>query len=175
MNKSGRPSKYETSVKARFDEIADWLKTGATDKEIAENLGINKSTFCEYKKKYSEFNELIKSGRKMPVQAIKAALYKRATGFTYSEKKTVIEYEEWDADIKNALAELGMDVSNLDKRRLVRVEVYEKAALPDPASAMILLKHWDKENEWTNDPATLRIRKQELEMRKQQIESGEWA
>lgn len=175
MNKSGRPSKYETSVKARFDEIAEWLKTGATDKEIAENLGVNKSTFCAYKKQYPELTEFIKKGRKVPVQAIKAALYKRATGFTYSEKKTVIEYEEWDADIKNALAELGMDVSNLDKRRLVRVEVYEKAALPDPASAMILLKHWDKENEWTNDPATLRIRKQELEMKKQQIESGEWA
>lgn len=170
----GRPNKYETNVKPRFNEIMDWLQIGVTDKEIAENLGINKATFCEYKKLYNELNELYKKGRRMPVQAIKSALYKRATGFTYSEKKTVIEYEEWSDEIKSAMEAVGMDTSNLDKRRLVRVEIYEKNALPDPASAMILLKHWDKDQEWTQDPASLRLKKEELELKKKQIESEVW-
>lgn len=151
MKKSGRPSKYENDVKPRFEEIKEWLKKGATDKEIAENLGVNKATICEYKKRFPEFNELIKNGRKMPVQAIKAALFKRATGFMYKER-TITDSE------KNGLT----------------VQEYERYALPDPASAMILLKHWDKDNEWSNDPASLKIKKAELELKKKHLESEDW-
>lgn len=148
-NKGGRPSKYETDVKPRFAEITEWLNAGATDKEIAENLGLNKSTFCEYKKQFKELNELIKNGRRKAIQAIKAALFKRATGFTY-EERTVTDSE------KNGLT----------------VQTVTKTALPDPACAMILLKHWDKEGGWTNDPATLALKKEELEIKKKQAE--EW-
>lgn len=151
MKKNGRPSKYESDVKPRFAEIEEWLKIGATDKEVAENLGVNKATLCEYKKRFPEFNELIKTARKLPVQAIKAALFKRATGFAYTEK--TITHSE-----KNGLT----------------VQTFEKYALPDPASAMILLKHWDKETEWTQDPARLNLQKQELELKKKHLESEDW-
>ena len=151
MAKKGRPNKYESNVKPRFAEITEWLKAGATDKEIAENLGVNQKVFCRYKNEYNELNELIKNGRKSAVQEIKAALFKRAVGFNYTEKK-VIESE----------------------RNGKTVEIYTKAALPDPASAMILLKHWDKEHEWTQDPASLELKKQELELKKKHLESEVW-
>lgn len=163
MKKGGRPSKYDNDVKPRFKEIKKWLEIGATDKEIAENLGINKATICEYKKKYPEFNELIKEGRKAPVQAIKAALFKRATGFTYSEKKTVFKQIMVD----------GADDEEIPAT-LVQTEIYEKYSQPDPASCLILLKHWDKENEWSQDPATLKLKKKELELKKKHLESVEW-
>lgn len=163
MKKSGRPSKYESDVKPRFNEITEWLQIGATDKEIADNLGINKATMCEYKKRYSEFNELIKSGRKMPVQTIKAALFKRATGFSYSEKKIV----------RKQILLKGEDETEIPAT-LVQVEEYEKCALPDPASAMILLKHWDKEHGWTNDPQQLELKKEELALKKKHLESEVW-
>ena len=149
--KSGRPSKYESNVKPRFAEIKEWLKAGATDKEIAENLGVNPKVLCRYKNQFSDLNELFKNGRLKAVQEIKAALFKRATGFTYTEKKVI----------------------NSEKNGLT-VETYTKVALPDPASAMILLKHWDKENEWTQDPASLKLKKQELELKKKRIESEVW-
>lgn len=171
---AGRPSKYDTEVKPRFDEIIEWLQAGATDKEIAENLGINKSTICDYKNKYPEFREIYKKGRRMPVQAIKAALYKKATGFVYSEKKTVIEYEEWSDEVKDILIQMGMDIDKVEKRKLVRIEVYEKTALPDPTAAMMLLRHWDPDTEWTADPAQLRLKKEELELKKKRIESEVW-
>ncbi len=151
MNKKGRPSKYEANVKPRFAEIKEWLQAGATDKEIAENLGVNHKVFCKYKSEFSELNELVKNGRQKTVQQIKAALFKRATGFTYIERK-ITESE------KNGKTE----------------ETYMKYALPDPASAMILLKHWDKENEWTQDPALLELKKKELELKKQHMESEVW-
>ena len=174
MNKGGRPSKYETDVKSRFDEITEWLKIGATDKEIAENLGINKSTLCEYKKQYLEFSELIKNGRKQPIQAIKTALFNRATGFMYSEKRTIVEKVKLPEEIQEILDDQGYDVTQMQKPTVVRTEYIEKYALPDPASAMILLKHWDHETEWTQDPASLKLKKQELELKKQHMESEEW-
>lgn len=150
--RTGRPNKYETNVKPRFSDIKEWLKLGATDKEIAENLGVNPKVLCRYKNEYSDLNELWKNGRKKAVQDIKAALFKRATGFQYQEKKQIIE-----------------------AGAIVREEIYTKSALPDPASAMILLKHWDKEHEWTQDPAQLELKKQELELKKKHMESEVWA
>lgn len=148
---AGRPNKYDTNVKPRFNEITEWLQIGATEKEIAENLGVNQKVFCKYKKQYSELNDLIKKGRKQPVQAIKAALYKRAIGFTYTESKFIEDDEgHW------------------------KKETYTKAALPDPTAAMMLLKHWDVDQEWTSDPASYRLKKEELELKKKHMESEEW-
>lgn len=162
-NKGGRPNKYLTDVKPRFAEITEWLNAGATDKEIADNLGINKATICDYKKKYSEFNELLINGRKKAVQAIKAALYKRATGLYYSEKKVVRKQILLKDDNEEDIP-----------ATLVQTEEYTKYALPDPASAMILLKHWAKDEGWTNDPASLDLKKQEFEWKKENKESEEW-
>lgn len=171
---AGRPSKYESNVKPRFPEIAEWLQSGATEKEVADNLGINNKIFCKYKKEYKELNELVKNARRKPVQAIKAALFKRATGFVYSENKTVTEYAKYPDEIMKLFEEMGVDLSGMEKPKVIRHEAYEKYALPDPASAMILLKHWDKETEWTQDPASLKLKKEEFEFKKEHAESGDW-
>lgn len=160
---AGRPSKYESHVKARFPEIKEWLQAGATDKEIAENLGVNSKVFCRYKQEYSELNNLCKNGRRKAIQAIKAALFKRATGFSYSEKKVV----------RKQILLKGEDEEDIPAT-LVQTEEYTKYALPDPASSMILLKHWAKDEGWTNDPASLDLKKQEFEWRKETKESEEW-
>lgn len=144
---AGRKSKYETHVKARFDEIREWAGIGATDKEICASLGIAESTYFDYKAKHREFSELLKEARKVPVMQIKAALFKRAVGFAYSENTQTIE--------------AGV---------VVREQRHIKQALPDPACAMILLKHWAKDEGWTNDPQTLELKKKELEIREKQSE-----
>lgn len=58
-----RPNKYETHVAPRLGEVADWVRNGATEREIAERLDIAMSTFCEYKKGFSEFSEVLKKTR----------------------------------------------------------------------------------------------------------------
>lgn len=160
---AGRPNKYETNVKPRFDEITEWLKIGATEKEIAENLGVNQKVFGRYKKQFSELNALIKKGRKEPVEAIKSALYKRAIGFTYTEKKV----------IRKKILLNGDDEGSIPAD-LVQIEEYTKYAAPDPTAAMMLLKHWDKETGWTSDPQTLELKKQELEIKKEHLEKEDW-
>ena len=148
---AGRPNKYLTNVKPRFDDILEWLQIGATEKEIAENLGVNHKVFIKYKQQYKEINELVKNGRRKPVQAIKAALFKRATGFTYTEEKYIADSEGY-----------------------WKRETMTKTALPDPTAAMMLLKHWDKDSGWTSDPQSLELKKEELELKKKHMESEEW-
>lgn len=158
----GAPSKYETHVKARFDEIQEWLSLGATEKEIWNNLGIHKSTFYDYKSKYKEFSDLLKKGRKKPVEEIKAAMLKRAKGFQYEEKKVIterIEYEDGDTIIP---------------ARKIRTEITTKTALPDVAAGLVLLKHWDKDSGWTTDPQSLELKKRELELKEKQAENESW-
>ena len=148
---AGRPNKYLTNVKPRFSEILEWLQIGATEKEIAENLGVNPKVFIRYKQQYSELNDLIKKGRKQPVEAIKAALFKRATGFSYTEEKYIEDSEGY-----------------------WKRETMTKTALPDPTAAMMLLKHWDKDSGWTSDPQSLELKKEELALKKKHMESEDW-
>lgn len=158
----GAPSKYETHVKSRFDEIKEWLSLGATEKEIWENLGIHKSTFYDYKSKYKEFSDLLKKGRKKPVEEIKAAMLKRAKGFQYEETKTIIERIEYD------------DGETIIPARKIRTEVTTKTALPDTAAGLVLLQHWAKDEGWTRDPQNLELKKRELELKEKQAENEAW-
>lgn len=151
MGERGRKSKYDTDIKPRLNEVKEWAENGASDKDIYENLGIGKNTFYKYKKDNDEFRDTIKKGRLKPIKEIKNALYRRAVGFQYTEKK-VIE----------------------DNAGYKRTEVTTKAALPDPASGMILLKHWAKDEGWTNDPQILELRKKELKIREKKAEEDSW-
>lgn len=58
-----RPSKYQTHVAPRLKEVADWVRNGATNKEVAERLDISIDSLCEYQKKFSEFSETLKKTR----------------------------------------------------------------------------------------------------------------
>ncbi len=136
---------------------------GYTKEEIANVLGVARTTWYEWEKKEPIIKEAVDLGRIEAVQAIKAALFKRATGFSYTEKKVIT---------KKILLD-GEDGEKIPAD-LVQTSVCSKYVLPDPASAMILLKHWDKDNEWTNDPASLALKKQELELKKKHMESEDW-
>ena len=57
----GRPEKYEDT----FPLLAEgYAREGMIDKEIAAKLGVSEATFYEYQKKYPEFSEAIKRGKK---------------------------------------------------------------------------------------------------------------
>lgn len=148
-NKRGRPNKYESNVKPKLAEIEKMCLT-MTEKQIALSLGVNPSTWCEYKSKYPELNEAIKKGREGLIIELRSTLIRKAKGFTYSEKKTIKE-----------------------NNKVVREEIYEKASLPDVAALNLLLKNYDKEN-WANDPQALKLREKELELQEKKIEQGEW-
>ena len=73
-----RPSKYETHVAPRLEEVKDWVRNGATDLEIAKRLGISESTYFEYKKEYSEFSESLKETKEYIDGQVENALLQNA-------------------------------------------------------------------------------------------------
>jgi hypothetical protein len=153
--KRGRKSAYETKIKPRFDEIREWLINGANNENIAYNLGINMVTFYKYVKEKNEFNELLKNGRIAIVAQLRSALIKKAMGFEYSETK-IIEREDPDTGEK-----------------VKTVETYNKKALPDVAALNLALKNYDPDN-WSNDPQGDKIKREELELKKQKLEKDDW-
>ena len=55
--KVGRKSKYKV-IKDNFEYIDKQLNNGASEKQIAEALGIAYSTWNKYKDEYKEFKDL---------------------------------------------------------------------------------------------------------------------
>lgn len=154
MAKRGRPNKYITVVKPRFDDIVEWIKMGCTDKEIAKALGIGVTVFCGYKKDYPELKELMSKTRQNNINALKAALYKKALGFQYEESERIEDSEG------------------------VRTITRTKTCLPSETAILILLKHWDRNEDgsakWKNDPATFELKLKEYELKKDSLESEVW-
>ena len=86
--RSGRKSKYETHVLPRLPEIEAWCRDGLSEEKIAAKLGIAYSTFCKYKKEFSEFSVLIARTRAYvdDVEVVPAYL-KRVKGYEVTEVK----------------------------------------------------------------------------------------
>ena len=154
MRKRGRKSAYETKIKPRFSEISEWLKNGATEKQIASNLGISYSTFNKYKAEKEEFSEFLKNGRETLVLKLRGALVKKALGFVYTEKKKYRKKDE-----SGAITEY--------------VEETTKQALPDVAALNLCLKNYDPD-EWANDPQAIRLKEKELQLRQEIAEKDNW-
>ena len=152
--KRGRKNIYDTHIKPRFDDIKKWLEEGATEQQIYENLGVSKTAFYKYKAENAEFSELLKKGRRNLVVQLRGALVKKALGgYTYTTKKTVMKT---DGNGKN-----------------VTIETNEHYAEPDVAALNLCLKNYDSEN-WANDPQMMKLKREELELKKEQAEKNDW-
>ena len=163
MAKRGRKNVYDEKIKPRFDEIKIWLKKGATERSIANNLGVGYSTFNKYKIEKTEFAELLKTNRETCVDDIENSLYEAAIGGKQKVKKYMkckhVEYEH------------GKRVSEREVMVPYEEEVYFP---PNTTAAIYLLKHWGKNRGYTNDPLSLDIKKQELDLKKEVAENNNW-
>mgnify|MGYP000868344682 CR=1 FL=1 len=65
--------------------LAGWARRGLIDEDIAHNIGIVPQTLCEWKKKYAEIGEALKSGKEVADIIVENALYRKATGYKTTE------------------------------------------------------------------------------------------
>lgn len=169
MAKRGRKNKYETHIVPFFSQILEWLSNGATERQIAEKLGIAYSTFNDYKVKYPELTEILEKGRRNLVADLRGALVKKAMGFDYTETKVVKEHIEMPHELREALLSSGFTHEQIEQANLIRTEVMNKHATPDVAALNLALKNYDKDD-WSNDWQNYELRKRELELK----EKKEW-
>ncbi len=70
-------SKWE-EVKDKLILVEGWARDGLTDEQIANNLGISKTTFYKFKDEHSELSEVLKKGKEVVDYEVENALLKNA-------------------------------------------------------------------------------------------------
>jgi len=84
-----RPSKYDPRIHLNW--ARGLAMQGFIDEEIADQMGIARSTLKKWEVEISEFSDALKMGKAPADFEVEQKLYQRAMGYTYEEKKTVIE------------------------------------------------------------------------------------
>lgn len=151
-------SKYDTHVKPRLNEIKQWVEDGATDTEMIKALEVSRPAFYKYIKQHEELDQIIKEGRTAKVKELKAVLFKKALGGQRVSK------EEYELDESTGEMVLVKQIIANDPANLTAI--------------MILLKHWDKNEDgtckWSNEPAAIEIKQKELELKREIAEENNW-
>lgn len=150
---AGRPSKYESHVEPKLLLIEAWARDGLTLEDIAKNLDIALSTFCEYKNQYTELAESLKKNKELADIIVENSLYKRANGYKYEE----ITYEA--IEFKSGS---GEDVTI---QPATKIKTVIKEVVPDTTAQIFWLKN-RKPVEWRD--------KHEIESRSEVVNKHEY-
>lgn len=79
MAKVGRKTKYDDFIDRKGLVLVEgWARDGLTDLQIAKNIGVAMSTFCEWKNKHPEFSEALKRSKEAADYEVENALFKKA-------------------------------------------------------------------------------------------------
>lgn len=144
----GRNGKYEECVKPFLANIKTWIQF-ESEKQISSRLGITQVSFDRFKKKHPELREALKAGRQELVADLKESLKQKAKGFKYTETKKIIR--------------------TVDGVKTQMIEEYERYSPPDTGAIHLLLKNLDET--WRNDDHdTMKIKREEIELKKKQAE-----
>lgn len=131
----------ETKLKA----IAEMVSKRATQKEVAEFLGITEKTLIKLRKTHQRLDDAFEFGDEELKNNLIDAMYRRAVGFEYEETQTVIE-----------------ETKTGQKKRITK---FKKQSLPDIAAIKYLLI--------TKFGIDFNEKKAEIELMARRIENGE--
>ena len=118
---AGRPSRYVNEYHVPWTKSL--ARRGLTVEEIAREIGVAKSTFCKWVAENEELSDALKEGRSIADSKVEDSLYRRAVGYTYTERKTIV----------SADGEGG--------QRPARVEMVEKEVVPDVTACIFWLQN----------------------------------
>ena len=84
-------AKYQEWLKEEnLIKVEAWAKSGLSEKQISQNMGIAYSTLKEWKKKYSALSASLKKGKEVTDFEVENAMHKSAVGYYVEETKTYI-------------------------------------------------------------------------------------
>jgi hypothetical protein len=82
--KGGRPSSYKPEYAAQAEKLC---KLGATDIEIADFFGVERTTVWRWSQAHEEFCNALKAGKEVADERVERSLYARALGYTHDAVK----------------------------------------------------------------------------------------
>lgn len=105
----------------KLNQIKSWKGEGISHEELANRIGINRTTLYSWIQRCPEIKDAIKQGQERTVQYIENALMKKINGYTLRDTK---RYKTTDKD------------GNI----VERIEVTEKEVGPDTSAIIYALK-----------------------------------
>ena len=127
--RTGRPSGY--NPKYHIPWVKSLARQGLTLKEIAAEIGIGKSTLCNWANDNPDLLDALNEGRDIADSVVEDSLYKLAIGHTVIEKKTVVS------------------ATGEGEQKPARIEILEKQIPPNTTACIFWLKN-RKRNRWTD-------------------------
>lgn len=155
-------SKRDVVVK-NMDKIKEWIGEGVAMGTIAKAIGVSKTTLYKH---IADLDsgltslDAVKKYREPAVDKIENTMYMTACGY----ERTVKKY----AKVKRTEYENGK--KSLEYEEMVEYEETQYYP-PDTTAGIFLLKNWAA---YMNEPATVDLRKKELELKEKQVEANNW-
>lgn len=66
--------------------LCTWARKGLTDQQLADNMGVSRSTLNEWKKRFPAIADALASSKAEADMHVENALYKNAVGYVYEEE-----------------------------------------------------------------------------------------
>jgi DNA-binding XRE family transcriptional regulator len=131
----------DTKLKA----ISDMISKRATQKQIAQYLGVTEKTLIKLRKVHPKLDKAFQYGDEELKQTLLDSMYQRAVGFDYEETQTIIE-----------------ETKTGTKKRITK---YKKKSLPEIAAIkyLLIIKFGLEYND----------KKEEIEIMNKRLEKGE--
>ena len=128
---AGRPSKFVAEYHIPW--VRSLARRGLTVEEIAREVGVARSTMIKWVAENPELSVALNEGRGTADSKVEDSLYKKALGYTVTEKKTIA----------------GTDKNG--GQQTVRVEIIEREVPPDTTACIFWLKNrmsgiWREQN-----------------------------
>ena len=121
-----RPSKY--NPKYHDPWIKGLAQKGYTIEEIAEDIGVAKSTVQKWVADNEELSVALKKGRGYADSQVEMSLYNRAMGYKVTKKRTIVE------------------ASPNGEQKPAKIEIVEEEIAPDVTACIFWLKNRDPEH-----------------------------
>lgn len=132
-------------LNSRLKAIAEMISKRATQRQVAEYLGITEKTLIKLRKAHPKLNKAFQYGDEELKEKLVDAMYQRAVGFEYEETQTVIE-----------------ETKSGTKKRITK---YKKQSLPEITAIKYLLI--------TKFGIEYNDKKAEIELMTKRLEKGE--
>lgn len=90
------PAAPQVAIQGKFDPkyvavAAKMAERGFIDREIADTLGIEITTFHRWKAAHPELLKALKTGKELPDQRVERSLFNRAVGYTFESEELFVD------------------------------------------------------------------------------------
>lgn len=148
----GRKSKVDL-IRNNIEQIKKWKQLGATDDQIAEQLGMSRSTWYEHMKNNPDLSDAVKRGVEDFVMDLRGELARQAFKHTLVTTKV---YRKVDLETKHMTEYTETTTKEVDG---------------NIGANHLLQKNLDPEN-WKENWDNYEFRKKELEIRQQMADNA---